>query len=117
MAEPTLITDSTPRNHEPAVPPLTAAQLSRAVGQRLCALRRERGLSQEELAWRAGLHRTRISQIERGIGCPKIATLYRLALALGMPLAVFCPETGAAQRSTADVRDAPKHGYAGQARV
>ena len=40
------------------------------------------GISQEELASRAGLHRTYISDIERGARNPSLATLVRLANAL-----------------------------------
>ena len=41
------------------------------------------GYSQEELAERAGLHRTYVSLIERGRRTASIATLERLAAALG----------------------------------
>ena len=45
--------------------------------------RREKlGISQEELASRAGLHRTYISDIERGARNPSLKTLSRLADAL-----------------------------------
>lgn len=40
------------------------------------------GISQEELANRAGLHRTYISDIERGARNPTLKTLSRLAVAL-----------------------------------
>jgi transcriptional regulator with XRE-family HTH domain len=43
-----------------------------------------RGMSQEELGFAAGLHRTEISQLERGLRCPRIDTLAKLCGALGV---------------------------------
>jgi len=49
-------------------------------------LRREKGLSQEAFADEAGLHRTYISDIERGARNPTISVVDKLARALGVPL-------------------------------
>jgi transcriptional regulator with XRE-family HTH domain len=49
--------------------------------------RKERGLSQEELADRAGVHRTYVSQIERGVKNATFVSLDKIAQALGTPLA------------------------------
>ncbi len=48
----------------------------------IAALRRTARLSQEELAERAAIHRTYVSQIERGLKSPTIVMLFRLAKAL-----------------------------------
>lgn len=48
------------------------------------ALRRSKGWSQEELADRAGLHRTYISGVERGVRNPTLTVLDRIASALGV---------------------------------
>ncbi len=52
-------------------------------------LRQEKWLSQEELADRAGLHRTYISQIERGIKSPSLRSLEQIAWALDVQLSTL----------------------------
>jgi transcriptional regulator with XRE-family HTH domain len=47
-------------------------------------LRRERGLSQEDLSWRSQVHRTQISLLEGGHRLPRFLTLIKLAGALGV---------------------------------
>ena len=47
-------------------------------------MRRRRELSQEELADAAGLHRTHISLIERGLREPSLDTLVKLCRGLGV---------------------------------
>lgn len=39
-------------------------------------------LSQEELAYRAGIHRTYVSQVERGLKSPTITVVLQLSKAL-----------------------------------
>lgn len=53
-----------------------------ALGQTISQLRQNLGLSQEELADRAGIHRTYVSQLERGIKSPTLAVLIKIARAL-----------------------------------
>jgi transcriptional regulator with XRE-family HTH domain len=48
-------------------------------GRNAARLRARAGLSQEEAGIRADLHRTEISQIERGMRCPKADTIVKLA--------------------------------------
>ena len=52
------------------------------VGRNLKRIRKERGMSQEELAFESGLHRTYISGIERGARNPTVVILARLAKTL-----------------------------------
>ena len=52
------------------------------VGRNVKRLRKERGLSQEQLAFETELHRTYISGIERGIRNPTVLILEKLAKAL-----------------------------------
>jgi len=54
------------------------------LGANLRKLRSERGWSQEEFADQAGIHRTYVSDIERGSRNPTITVLDRLAHALGV---------------------------------
>jgi len=54
----------------------------RKLGARIRRRRLHLGLSQEELAARAGLHRNAIGNLERGEFDPKATTLLRVARAL-----------------------------------
>lgn len=47
-------------------------------------LRQEKGWSQEELAHEARIHRTYISDLERGVRNPTITIIERLAQTLGV---------------------------------
>jgi transcriptional regulator with XRE-family HTH domain len=80
------------------------------VGRRLRDLRRRRGLTQRALAQACDLSANAIGLIERGESSPSVSTLYRLALALEVPIAELFTETEAqtvvltkkGQRSEAD---------------
>ena len=52
------------------------------VGRNLKRIRKEKGMSQEELAFESGLHRTYISGIERGARNPTVLKLAELAKTL-----------------------------------
>ena len=60
-------------------------------GRRLRELRKARGLSQEELAFRAGLHRTYVSSAERGERNVALINLERLAKALAVDMCDLVP--------------------------
>jgi transcriptional regulator with XRE-family HTH domain len=67
-------------------------ELQRAVGQNLRALRRERGLSQEEFAHVLGVHRTFMGGVERGERNLTLQTVERLADRLGVdPRTLLAP--------------------------
>jgi transcriptional regulator with XRE-family HTH domain len=53
-------------------------------GANLRYCRRRAGLSQEETAMRASLHRTAVSYIERGTRIPRIDTAAKLAAVIGV---------------------------------
>ena len=49
-------------------------------------LREEKGLSQERLGFEADLHRTYVSQLERGLKSPSLKTLDKIAKVLSVSL-------------------------------
>ena len=59
------------------------------VARNLRRLRVGRGLSQEDLATDAGIDRTYVSRLERGLENPTVATLEQLADALGATIVEF----------------------------
>jgi transcriptional regulator with XRE-family HTH domain len=56
-------------------PPEVADQ----VGRNVARCRKQAGISQEELGFLAGLHRTEIGMLERGVRLPRVDTLLKLA--------------------------------------
>lgn len=55
------------------------------LGRNVRALRDAKGWSQEDYADRAGIHRTYVSDIERGRRNPTITVVEKLAAPLGVP--------------------------------
>ena len=64
-------------------------ELRKVFAKNLRQFRTAAGLSQEELAFKAGLDRTYISALERGIYSASIVTIERLANALDVEPAVL----------------------------
>ena len=60
-------------------------EIAARFGENLMLYRKRANLSQEELGFRASLHRTEISQLERGVRLARIDTLIKLAGALSVP--------------------------------
>jgi len=54
--------------------------------KRICELRKEKGLSQADVAKRMGVRRSYISRVENGHTVPSLETLERFAAALETPL-------------------------------
>lgn len=52
------------------------------LGKEIARLRKRIGLSQEELGFRAEVHRTYISQLERGLKSPTLSMMLKLSRAL-----------------------------------
>ncbi|HEU0079310.1 MAG TPA: helix-turn-helix transcriptional regulator [Longimicrobiaceae bacterium] len=52
-------------------------------------LRKDRGLTQDQLAEAVGVRQPRIAEVERGDANPRLLTLSKLAFALGVPVAAL----------------------------
>lgn len=63
--------------------------VARRFGRNLTVARKQTGMSQEEVGFRAGMNRAQIGVMERGERCPRIDTLVKLAAALEVP--ITCP--------------------------
>ena len=59
--------------------------VERAFGEVMRTIREELGISQMILHMRTGLDRTFISDLERGVQCPSLRTIYRVAAGLDIP--------------------------------
>ena len=66
--------------------------LARRFGELVRRLRTERGYSQEEFAFRVGLHQTYVSSVERGERNVTIGTATKIAEALGTTLSEMFAE-------------------------
>lgn len=66
--------------------PRPANSLAACIGENFARARKRSGLSQEELAVMASLHRTEISLVECGARLPRIDTVIKLAGALEISL-------------------------------
>ena len=59
-------------------------EITVAVGNRIRYFRRLQSISQEELALRANLNPAYLGQVERGLKCPTVDTLYKIAKAMNI---------------------------------
>jgi transcriptional regulator with XRE-family HTH domain len=73
---------ATPATPEPPAPPIEVD-----LGARIRALRLARGLTLRRLAADAGVTESFLSQVERGVASPSIASVQRIARALGQSIA------------------------------
>ena len=64
-------------------------ELVALLGQNVRILRKASGLSQEELAFRADLKRSYLSDLERGTRNPSVRAVERIAVALNVQPAVL----------------------------
>jgi transcriptional regulator with XRE-family HTH domain/quercetin dioxygenase-like cupin family protein len=67
-------------------------QRARAIGEKLRAIRQQRQMSLRELADKADVSASMLSQIETGKAYPSVRSLYNIADALTVPVDYFFPE-------------------------
>lgn len=85
--------DSSSVDQQATTRPYPGMDIRRIVGANVRALREERELSQEELGFEAGIDRTYVSGVERGVRNPTITVLERLAKGLKVDPAVLLQRT------------------------
>jgi len=66
--------------------------INEALGQVLVKYRTLAKISQEELADRASIHRTYVSQIERGLKSPTLSVLFQISRSLNTTASVLIAE-------------------------
>ncbi len=71
--------------------PITHRHVLEKFGEKMQKTRKEKGVTQEELAAKLSMHRTYIGLIERGERNPTIRTLYKIAKALGVQSSELLP--------------------------
>ena len=79
-------------------------ELKVLIGRNVSRLRAEASLTQEELAYRADMDRTYLSDIERGIRNPTVEMLSAIATVLDVPLVVLLVPKEQAEAVAAAVR-------------
>jgi transcriptional regulator with XRE-family HTH domain len=67
------------------VPGQPASSQRQAFADNVRIAREKAGLTQEQLAWAAGLHQTEIARIEGGRRNPGLDTIFKVARGLGVP--------------------------------
>lgn len=75
------------------------------IGRRIHKLRRHSDLTQQGLAERIGVNASYIGPLEKGLKCPSIAVLQKLAQELGQPVfSFFLDDQGQATDETEQMR-------------
>ncbi len=69
-------------------------QTRERIGRRITALRKQRGMTQEQLAERCGLQRTHIARIETGRYAANLETIQAIAEAMDMEVDIVDPRIG-----------------------
>ena len=67
----------------------TMSGIAQDLGERIRQLRNQREMSQEELAFKAGISAAHLGQIERALKSPTIETIGKISGALNVPLTML----------------------------
>jgi transcriptional regulator with XRE-family HTH domain len=67
-------------------------EYARVIGEKLRTVRQERQISLRELAEKASISASMLSQIETGKSYPSVRSIYSIAAALALPIDYFFPE-------------------------
>ena len=68
------------------------AEFNLRIGQRVAQLRKQKGMTQEELSLKAGMQRSHIAKVERGVYDVTCFTVELIAEALGMTVDIIDPK-------------------------
>lgn len=85
----------------PPKPPAHHHAARALLAENVVRLRAERGMSQEALAFEAGLHRTFVAHVERQARNISLDNIERLAMALNVPVEELLRQLGPAHSSEA----------------
>jgi transcriptional regulator with XRE-family HTH domain len=77
--------------------PANTTNIRKEIGQRIRALRKKKGFTQEDMADRCNLHWTYIGGLERGERNPTLTTMKRIADGLKVDLHTLLGRPGAAE--------------------
>jgi transcriptional regulator with XRE-family HTH domain len=85
---------TTPENIMQIADYIDTSSIVAVFARRVREVRKARGFSQEQLSRRAVLHRTGVSKIDRGLTDPRLSTIMRLSLGLGVAPGVLVETVG-----------------------
>src|SRR5215813_3192078 len=74
-------------------------QNARVIGEKLRAARQNAGISLRELAKKADISASMLSQIETGKAYPSVRSIYDIAAALDLPVDYFFPDQDSERRA------------------
>jgi transcriptional regulator with XRE-family HTH domain len=89
--------------------PSSTDAIATSIGDCLCALREERGLTLEQMAELSGLSKSHLSRLESSERQPSVTSLLALAAALGVPIGSLFGEAPAATPLSVSEANEPRH--------